>query len=220
MEILNISIAAGETKRFEKAAGYFELLTCDYPVSLFFSGSAGNRVDDAQGVVSGIFGIVRFKAFEIFSATAQTIQLLLNDGNGGSRRQPGNVAIIDAVMPICQTATTQNLTIGFTANPIVLPAANVNGVILRACIVAAQTSGAGVSNARLAAAMVAPVSSVPGTSSAILGNAFSASSTVLDTYQNYESRRRLPPGWGLYLLANNTGVVASSCVAVVSFEIA
>lgn len=219
MEILKFTIAAGENKRFEKAGRYIEVIEADSALSILFYDASGGQADDAQGIVSGLFVEIGYKAFNVTSAVAQTVTLLIADGRGGSRRQPGNVSIIDAVMSSCQTQTASQTAIGFTVAAIVTPASNVAGLIVRSSIVAAQAGAGGSANARLVGALVAPAGIVPAAQSVILSNAFSTNSGVVDQFQNFESRRRLPPGWGLYLLTNHTVAIATSAVVVVSFEL-
>jgi hypothetical protein len=96
MENLRFNIAAGETKVFVKAGRYFEILESSGPVTLGFYDQSGNQNNDATNVLSGTYVEDSFSQFDISSPTAQTVEILISDGKGGTRRQPGVVAVVDA----------------------------------------------------------------------------------------------------------------------------
>lgn len=95
MELLRFTIAAGETKVFVKAGRYIEVFEAADALSIGFYDRNGGQADDALNIQSGVFIETDFAQFEVSSATAQTITLLVTDGRGGSRRQPGVVSIVD-----------------------------------------------------------------------------------------------------------------------------
>lgn len=95
MELLTITIAAGENKHFAKAGRYFEIIDAAYAVDVTMYSSAGSMTDFAKGALSGIYIAADFVAFELRSTLAQTVTIMVSDRGGGSRRQPGNVRIID-----------------------------------------------------------------------------------------------------------------------------
>lgn len=94
-ELLTFTIAAGETKTFVKAGRYLEVIASAAALSVGFYDRSGGQSDDLIGAVSGLYVETDFSQFEVFSATAQTITLLVMDSRGGSRRQPGVVEVID-----------------------------------------------------------------------------------------------------------------------------
>lgn len=94
-EVVRFAIAAGETKAFARAGRYIEVLSAADPLSINLYGEDGGRGDSAVSVPSGIYLETPFGAFDVTSATAQTIELLVSDARGGSRRQPGVVQVID-----------------------------------------------------------------------------------------------------------------------------
>ncbi len=97
MELLSITLTAGETKRFERAGRYFELIESSGPVRIDFYEASGRQSDQMVNAVSGLFLEDTYGAFVIYSPTAQTVQILVMEtGRGGSRRQPGNVRVIDS----------------------------------------------------------------------------------------------------------------------------
>lgn len=98
MELLAITLMANETKQFAKAGRYFEIVDSSYPITVNFSGANGALSDSMVNALSGLYLEDAYSHFSITnSSIAQTVQLLLMEtGRGGSRRQPGNVRVIDS----------------------------------------------------------------------------------------------------------------------------
>lgn len=95
MELLSFTIAAGETKRFEIAGRYLEIIDSATQLDVYLTGVDGGRVSEMKNALSGFYVSNQFTAFEVKSAAAQTVQLMFTDGTGGSRRQPGIVSVVD-----------------------------------------------------------------------------------------------------------------------------
>lgn len=97
MELLSFSIAAGETKRFERAGRYLEIIDAQAAVDVFLTDSGGSPVDRMLAALSGMYVEEHFAAFEVANrqGTAQAVVLMVTETRGGSRRQPGNVRVID-----------------------------------------------------------------------------------------------------------------------------
>jgi hypothetical protein len=95
MENLRFTIAAGETKTFERGGRYLEIIDAAGPLSIILSDQNGGRADAAKDVLSGTYMGTAFAKFEVYSATAQTVELFITDTTGGTKRQPGVVRIID-----------------------------------------------------------------------------------------------------------------------------
>lgn len=198
MELLSITIAAGETKRFERAGRYIEIFDASGLVDLYLSDANGGRVDYAKGAQSGIFLEASFAAFELASATAQTVLLLVAEGRGGSRRQPGIVRVVDeitdAIVSTPITPATAVAAIAYTQ--IVAPASNVRGIVLRFCSVSAQANAAGQAIMQLAACKSAPTGYNTPTQRYTIAGA--ASSNGAAAIENWRGNKLLPAGWGLY----------------------
>lgn len=96
MELITITFAAPGTKRFERAGRYIEVIDAAAAFDLVLTDSNGGQVDYAKGALSGIWLSGAYAAIDITSASAQSITLLITDGQGGSRRQPGTVRVIDS----------------------------------------------------------------------------------------------------------------------------
>jgi hypothetical protein len=96
VELLQFNIAAGETKRYEVAGRYLEIIEAADRLNIEFNGPDGNRVHSMRGALSGFYSEEPFGAFEVTNpGAAQTVTLMITDRRGGSRRQPGNVRIVD-----------------------------------------------------------------------------------------------------------------------------
>ncbi len=200
MELLTFTIAAGETKRFERAGRYFEIIDATAAISVVFDGEVGSRQDDMIGALSGFYVVGAFKSFAVSSTTAQAVTIMFAEGSGGSRRQPGNVTIIDKVGAGTITNNASDIaTLGLVVTALVAPAANVNGIIVRASLVESQ-GAASTCNVRMIAAPVAPLAQTPtGLQSIILASGFSPSGAAnVTTVYQFDQRRQVPPGWGLY----------------------
>lgn len=97
MELLQFNIAAGETKHFERAGRYFEIISAQSLLNVHFEDAAGSRAESLKLALSGFFAEGGFSSFEVENPTAakQSVQVLISDGRGGSRRQPGVVSVVD-----------------------------------------------------------------------------------------------------------------------------
>ena len=97
MELLSFTIAAGETKRFERAGRLLEIIDASAALNIELTGPNGEQADDMRGALSGFYSLAPFNGFEVSNPQtyAQAVVLMIADGNGGSRRQPGNVRVID-----------------------------------------------------------------------------------------------------------------------------
>ena len=98
MELFTINLAANQTQQFVKGGVYFEIIDASYPVQIEFAGADGTARDFMRDAVSGLFLETQFNLFSLKNGPlAQSVTVLLHDkGRGGSRRQPGNVRVIDA----------------------------------------------------------------------------------------------------------------------------
>lgn len=95
MELFTFTIAAGETKVFKRAGRYIEIIDATNALNIELYDASGGRSDSARNAVSGLFIEDAYSEFTVYSATAQSITLLVHEGRGGSRRQPGVVRVID-----------------------------------------------------------------------------------------------------------------------------
>lgn len=221
MELLTFTIAAAERKTFELPARYIEIIEASAALDLFLFSSSGHQVNDARGALSGLFIDERemFARFDVRSATAQTITLLVTDGRGGSRRQPGIVRVVDDIGPGVTYASAGYLpaVTPFTAVQVLAPAANLAGVIIRGSSLQGQAGINGAINMQLVASRTTPtsftapaqryVSSVAG--SVGTGGANGPAFVVSDTRQN----KLLPPGWGLFVCYEIVNAAAAASPA-------
>lgn len=97
MELITLNLAANQTQAFAKSGRYFEIIDAAFPVQIDFYGDGGNQTDSMRNALSGLFLEDPFTQFNVTNgSTAQAVTLLvMENGRGGSRRQPGNVRVID-----------------------------------------------------------------------------------------------------------------------------
>lgn len=90
-------IGAGETKVFHKSGRYLEVIAANSLLDIVMLGDAGEVMDEMRGALSGFYAEGQFRQFQLTNPTTsvQTVTLMITDGRGGSRRQPGVVTVID-----------------------------------------------------------------------------------------------------------------------------
>ena len=105
MEILRFTLGASETKIFERAGAYFELLAVGSTVNVRLLGAYGERGESMLGVEVGTWAKRKYSGVEVTNptATAQSIAIMVTDGEAGSNKIPG---LINAQI---DTATVSNL---------------------------------------------------------------------------------------------------------------
>jgi hypothetical protein len=97
MELLQFTIAAGETKRFERAGRYLEIIDASGRLNVDLSAAHGGRAASMLNALSGFFVEELHAAFEVSNpeAYSQAVMLMISADKGGSRRQPGIVRVVD-----------------------------------------------------------------------------------------------------------------------------
>lgn len=99
MQQISLTLAAAQTKTYDIAGAYFEIIDSTGAINVNFVDRHGSRTKDGEllGVVSGTFLEGPYSRFEITDASgvANTVTVLFGFGRGGTRRQPGNVRVID-----------------------------------------------------------------------------------------------------------------------------
>lgn len=223
MELLTINLAANETKLFRRAGSYIEILSSTGAVGLTLYSTLGGQIGSITGGLSGLFLTADYGAFDLRDQTgaAQTVQLLVCDAgeSGGSRRQPGQVTILDTISANVQTQVGSNTAVtAFSAQQIVAPAANLNGVIVRSATAEVKANvTAGSAEGQLIASPTVPTA-MTGLQTIMIvraadfdGKAFASAS--------FDLRKRIPAGWGLYhCTVNATGAaVRNACYC--AFEV-
>lgn len=92
MEFKTFSIAAGETKTFFIGGNYVEVIDSVDPINVLLYGPTGSN-EFAESIIAGTYLKEPFTSFNVTSATAQTITLLITGREGGSRRIAGAVEL-------------------------------------------------------------------------------------------------------------------------------
>lgn len=99
MRTITETLAANQTKLFEVAGNYFEILTCANDLTrIDWVGEDGQQLDPWQLVKEGVFAAEPFRAFSVTNGpTAQKIKVMVGRGTGGNRAAPvsGEVAITE-----------------------------------------------------------------------------------------------------------------------------
>ena len=225
MELLNITLAANEIKQFAKAGRYFEIIDSSFAVQVDFTGDQGQRSDSMINALSGLFVEDPFSGFSITNGgTGQNVTLLLmENGRGGSRRQPGVVAVTNKIGSTVQVVGNGGgilLGVGFIAVQLVAPASNTRGIIVRSASAAAQCSAAGVGNYSQSIMVAAPV--VPTTTlmnpGLILSGVFNPTTNYIEN-ASYDKNLQIPTGWGVWICASNVGVAALAVGGTTSLEL-
>jgi hypothetical protein len=219
VEILTISLLANETKPFDKVGRYLEILDSAGAVSIWLYDRNGGRVDDMLAVQSGIFmDGTDFSRFEVFSPTAQTIRLMITDRRGGSRRQPGNVAIVDAITGqalAAQQVLTINASVLVAHAVVVDQALAPAGIVVKSVSLLTPDVGIGASGQEEVFVYASPAAqdfagtSVPGV---ILAHITAVGSVASPPVLGAQINRRLPPGWSIRLSAAANGLQTTNTV--------
>lgn len=221
-EFLTQTLAAGQTMPFAKAGKYFEVIADGGSTFNFnFYGPNGAQSANWRNCQAGFYLKDAYSAFDVTnnSAVAQAITLLLMDnGEGGSRRQPGTVDVTNKVGSAVQLqsvglATTGGFQVGATA---LLPANNLRGARIRNAYTTA-TGGTGNAQTTIVAAPSLPASVSPA-QSLWLSNAFTPNNTLAND-SRMEMNVTIPPGWGIYLCTNHGGATGATAAAMVAFEL-
>lgn len=221
MQNLRFAIAAGETKIFEIAGRYLEIIESAGPLTIELFDANGGQSDEARDVLSGTYMTEPYARTSIYSATAQTVELFMSARGGGTRRQPGVVSVTNKIASSSSIAGTGGLTaIGFSANQLIAPAANTRGAIIRGASAGCATSAIGASNYAKLQMIAAP--SVPGALSPPVGLILADQFNPTTDYKenaNWDKNITIPAGWGVWMLSANAGVVASSGGGALCFEL-
>lgn len=221
MELFPVSLVAGQTQQFAKPGRYFEIIDSTGPIQIDFTGPNGNMTDNVRGALSGLFLEGAYSHFALTSATTQTVNLLIMEtGRGGSRRQPGNVRVIDEILDSI-TYTSVNLPTAIAAMnwvAIVAPASNVRGVIVRGYSCGLVSGAGGGGSIQIAAAKSLPVGfTLPAQKFVFAGVSASNGATI--TAADSKLNKFLPPGWGVYAGEEVTAVAASGVNYSFNYEL-
>lgn len=221
MELLTIILSAGESKRFEKSGRYFEIIDSAAPVRVDFYSASGQQTDQMLNALSGLFLEAAYGAFTISSSTAQSVSfLLLEQGRGGSRRQPGSVRVINEITDALTLYSPAGLVMtpqAFNATALVLPAANVRGIVVRYASASAQAGAGGAASVGIVAAKSAPTGyATPLNRYPVIGS-YSQNAVLID--KSIDVNKLIPAGWGLYSYAEVVGVNATLLAVNVGIEV-
>lgn len=151
-----------------------------------------------------------------------TIEVRIGAARMGTARIVGDVSVVDAIAPNCVTVLESDVTVGVTVRTMLAPASNTRGAIVRAANTSFQPGVGGFIVVRIYAAPIAPSGGgalVPGGASCLLLDGRSTDSANLSTESLLDSRRQIPPGWGLFAVKDAGGVLPIGCGHLMSFEL-
>lgn len=220
MELLTITLAAGQTQQFAKAGRYVEIIDSTYPIRIDFVGDKGQQTDSMTSALSGLFMEVSFAAMAITNgASPQTVTLLVMESQrGGSRRQPGIVSVSNKIgAGVVTVGFVAALAVGFTAVQLVAPGANVRGVLVRRTSVSVQASAGAAVDGRMVMAPVLPASMVP-SASLQMAAAYSASAVLVSDQKN-DLNYQVPAGWGVYFVCTQVTAAGAAAGGEWAFEL-
>lgn len=99
MQQLTFQLTAGQTKVFDSAGCYFEIIDSTGTVNVNFTDSHGSRTKDGEllAVLSGTYLRQKYSRWEITDVSGATNQVTIfyGFGDGGTRRAPGIVSVVD-----------------------------------------------------------------------------------------------------------------------------
>ena len=99
MQQITFQLGANETKTFDLAGRYFEIIDSAGPITVAFYDKNGSRTKELElgNVLSGTYVSDPFQRFEVSNpyGISQSITVMYGAGNGGTRRSPGVVSVID-----------------------------------------------------------------------------------------------------------------------------
>ncbi len=224
MQTLDLILAVGETKTFDIGGAYFELIDGGGPVDVNFTNAAGSRAKDLEmlAAVPGYWVSGPFSRFEVKNVYgyAQTVRVMFGAGVGGSRRIQGQVAIADKIGLASTTVTSVQNTLGFQVATLVLPTANVRGLLITLSIIQTNPGAGGQAAGSVIAGPVAPAGVSPsGYVGAILQYALNNSPGVVQMDAARDSRKLIPAGWGLYHAVNGYIAAAVNNAAICTYEL-
>lgn len=223
MEILNVNLPANGRVQMRKGGAYIEILSSVGPIEIDLYTSSGGQSNSIKGGMSGLYLNANFGAMDVVdvSGSAQTVQLLVCDTGetGGSRRQPGNVRVIDEFFDALQcVAYGSDLTVkAFLTTTIVAPAANLKGLIVRWLIGGAQAGAGGSSGILLEAAKSAPTQF--GTPAQRYPLLQLVNPTTTAQSSSLTMNKLIPPGWGLYVSEQIQVSAATVCSVNFGYDI-
>jgi hypothetical protein len=199
VELLTFSIAAGETKTFMRAGRYFEIIEAAGSLNVELVGADGAQSDDMRGAVSGMYSEGPYSQIEISSGQSQSVTVMLSDGRGGSRRQPGMVRVIDEItdaLGVYRLLPALGV-VAWTPTAIIAPAANTKGIIVRGSEVLVQPGAGGTAQAGFVTAKAVPSSNSVPSQQWKFASLYSNNAAAV-AMQTEKSNKLIPPGWGLF----------------------
>jgi hypothetical protein len=218
--IYDVTLAAGAAANIGVMGTFAKVLTAPAgAVQLKLDGGEGYSLLPGQGVRSLAGKLFRDVMVKNLAASAQTVTVFVGDASFEDTRITGNVTVIDAIgSGVRSDAGSNTALLTFTASaPIVAPASNPNGILIRAAQTTAKAGAGGNSQAWLIASPSSPVGPT-GAQMLWISSAYD-SDQLTKNQSNYDMHKMIPAGWGLYFAAQNIVAVAAANSYFISYEV-
>lgn len=227
-KVYDFTIAAGASQRLDVRGSFFKLLSSTASPHVVKSDTGEEWiVRPGQGfrmLVRDTNGFVLpFGALTIRNPSPTAIAVgtcFIGEAAFDDSRITGDVSIVDAIGTGCQLYIAAVLTVGFNTTPLIAAASNVNGIIIRQSAIESNAGAGGTVNSRIIAAPTAPANIFPtGVPAIVLNSINNITPGVFTNSFIFDSRRFVPPGWGIHYCNNVTVAAAAACSEWISAEI-
>lgn len=218
--IYDLTLAAGAVPQTIGALGsYLKVLsTPTGPIRIRFDG--GEQVQLVEGQGRRFLPGEQFREVQVTNASGsvQRVLVFIGDSTFEDTRVSGDVAVVDSVRSNVQTVGMASVTAitALTNTQLLDPNLNTAGAVIRQCTLEATAGAGGTVNSRVIVAPAAPAG--PNGNHLTIGILL-VNSTTQQVLGNFDLKKRIPPGWGVWHQTQVTIAVASSNTASLSYEL-
>lgn len=209
------------------ASGSIQVLVAGSMFKIMSATGAMSITSSGFGTIGPIYPGQGLRGYEFTTLTVKNetaavnaFSILIGDEAFIDDRIFGDVSVFDSVSGTVQTPllAAAPLAVGVNVIQWIAPATNPRGLNIRFLELANAAGAGGVINSRVIAAAVAPTNMLPGANSLVLATVINVSTSISE-YVSTTQNRRIPPGWGVWLVTSVNNVNATSNGGVVSFEV-
>ena len=138
-----------------------------------------------------------------------------------SNRVSGDVSVIDSIDANCQGAQVVDLTLGFLVTQLIAPNTSPQGLVMRSMSLELEAGATGGSTVvcRLLAAPAIPTGLMPTGPFCMLIAQWTKQGLPLVTASLFESQRRLPPNWGVWMAKSSSTSAPLACQIIANWQI-
>ena len=213
----DFTIAAGASQRFPVIGNKAKIISASAATPLKIRLDSGDAYSCLEGQGAVLPDGKYFSEVTVSNpgAAAQTGFIFIGDAAFEDTRITGDVRVIDQIASSVITIGAGGITAvtGFVADPILLPANNPRGAIVRGMQVGMQAGAGGTVNGRILTGPSAPVG--------FSGNQYpflimGSNGTIYTESNLFDIKKRIPAGWGLWYYY----AVTVSAAAINSWSVA